>query len=74
MIFSEVILAEVVATVFYTILGLVLLGISWKAIEWLTPFSLRKEIEEDQNNAIAILIGSLFISISLLIGAVILSG
>ncbi|MDJ0637429.1 MAG: DUF350 domain-containing protein [Paracoccaceae bacterium] len=74
MIFSEVILAEVVATVFYTILGLVLLGISWKAIEWLTPFSLRKEIEDDQNNAIAILIGSLFISISLLIGAVILSG
>ena len=74
MIFSEVILAEVVATVFYTVLGLVLLGISWKAIEWISPFSLRKEIEEDQNLAIAVLIGSLFISISVLIGAVILSG
>lgn len=73
MIFSEVILAEVVATVFYTVLGLVLLGISWKVIEWVSPFSLRKEIEEDQNLAIAVLIGSLFISISLLIGAVILS-
>ena len=70
---SEVVLAEVIATVFYVILGLVLLGISWKAIEWLTPFSLRKEIEDDQNIAIAVLIGSLFISISLLIGAVILS-
>lgn len=65
--------AEVVATIFYVILGLVLLGLSWKAIEFLTPFSLRKEIEDDQNMAIAVLIGSLFISVSILIGAVILS-
>ncbi len=65
--------SEVVATVFYVVLGMVLLGLSWKVIEWLTPFSLRKEIEEDQNMAIAVLIGSLFVSISILIGAVILS-
>ena len=70
---NEIVLAEVLATVFYVVLGMVMLGISWKAIEWLTPFSLRKEIEDDQNLAIAVLIGSLFISISLLIGAVILS-
>ncbi|MCG6884165.1 MAG: DUF350 domain-containing protein [Silicimonas sp.] len=74
MVFSEVILPEVVATVVYTVLGLVLLGISWKVIEWLTPFSLRKEIEEDQNLAIAVLIGALFIAVSLIIGAVIISG
>lgn len=66
-------MAEVVATIFHAILGVVLLGVSWKVIEWLTPFSLRKEIEDDQNMAIAILIGSLFVSISILIGAVILS-
>lgn len=71
--FDAVLLPEVIATVFYTVLGLVLLGVSWKLIEWMTPFSLRKEIEEDQNLAIAVLIGSLFISVSLLIGAVILS-
>ena len=70
---DQVVLSEVIATVFYVLLGLVLLGVSWKAIEWLTPFSLRKEIEDDQNLAIAVLIGSLFISIALLIGAVILS-
>ena len=70
---ESIILAEVIATVFYTILGLVLLGLSWKLVEWLSPFSLRQEIEEDQNLAIAVLIGSLFISISILISAVILS-
>ena len=69
-----ILLSEVIATMFYTILGLVLLGVSWKLIEWISPFSLRKEIEDDQNLAIAVLIGSLFISISILIASVIISG
>jgi uncharacterized membrane protein YjfL (UPF0719 family) len=71
--FETIVLAEVVATIFYTLLGLVLLGVCWKLIEWITPFSLRQEIEEDQNLAIAVLIGCLFISVSILISAVILS-
>ena len=70
---DSIVLAEVAATIFYTVLGLALLGISWKLVEWLSPFSLRREIEEDQNLAIAVLIGSLFVSISILISAVILS-
>ena len=71
--FETIVLAEVVATIFYTLLGLVLLGICWKLIEWITPFSLRQEIEEDQNLAIAVLIGCLFISVAILISAVIIS-
>lgn len=71
--FETIVLAEVVATIFYTFLGLVLLGICWKVIEWITPFSLRQEIEEDQNLAIAVLIGCLFLSMAILISAVILS-
>jgi uncharacterized membrane protein YjfL (UPF0719 family) len=69
-----IVISEVIATMFYTILGLILLGISWKIIEWVSPFSLRKEIEDDQNLAIAVLIGSLFISIAILISSVIISG
>lgn len=72
--FEGILLSEVIATMFYTILGLVLLGISWKIIEWVSPFSLRKEIEDDQNLAIAVLIGSLFLSIAILISSVIISG
>lgn len=69
-----ILVSEVIATMFYTILGLILLGLSWKIIEWVSPFSLRKEIEDDQNLAIAVLIGSLFISIAILISSVIISG
>ncbi len=73
-LFDNIILAEVVSTVFYSILGLVLMIISWMVIEWLTPFSLRREIEDDQNLAVAVLIGCVFLSLSILIAAVILSG
>jgi putative membrane protein len=36
------------------------------------PFSLRKEIEEDQNTALAIIIGSVIIGMSIIIAAAIL--
>lgn len=65
--------AEVVSTIFYTGLGLGLFILCWMVIEWLTPFSLRKEIEAEQNLAIAILMGAVFISLAILIAAVILS-
>ncbi|QPH54609.1 DUF350 domain-containing protein [Pontivivens ytuae] len=72
--FETIIFAEIVATIFYTALGVGLLIVSWIVIEWLTPFSLRREVEEEQNMAIAVLMGSLFLAISILIAAVIVSG
>ena len=42
-------------------------------LDWLTPFSIVKEIEEDQNVALAILIGSIFLALAIIIAAVILS-
>lgn len=66
-------LAGVVGTIFYTFLGAGLLAIIWLIIGRLLPFSAIKEIEEDQNTALAILIGSFFLSLSIIIAAVILS-
>ena len=65
--------AEVVSTIVYTGLGLALFIVSWLIIELLTPFSLRKEIEEDQNLALAVLIGAIFIALAILISSVIRS-
>ncbi|MGR3621369.1 DUF350 domain-containing protein [Pseudophaeobacter sp.] len=66
-------LAELISTVFYTFVGVALMGAVWKVIDWLTPFPIMKEIEQDQNMALAVLIGMLFISISIIIAAVIVS-
>ena len=65
--------AEVVSTIFYTFLGVLLMGLCWWLINRMTSFSVVKEIEEDQNVALAILIGSVFIALALIIGAVITS-
>lgn len=71
-LFSNIILAEVISTIFYTALGLILMAGCWRVIEWLTPFSLEEEIRQ-QNLAIAVLIGSIFIALAIVISGVIRS-
>lgn len=66
-------LSDILGTIFYTFLGFGLLVACWWIVERVTPFSLRKEIEEDQNMAIAVLIAALFLSLAIIIAAVILS-
>lgn len=66
-------IAEMIGTIVYTGVGMVLMFFVWKVIDWMTPFPIIKEIEEDQNMALAVLIGLLFVAISIIIAAVILS-
>lgn len=58
-------------TIIYTVLGLVFFALSFWIIAKITPFSVRKEIEEDQNVALAVVIASVFIGIALIIAAAI---
>ncbi len=53
----------------YSVLGLAIFGLFWLLIVWLTPFSIRKEIEEDQNTSLGIILGAVIIGISLIISA-----
>ena len=53
--------------------GLGLMAGVWMLISWLTPFPIVKEIEEDQNSALAILVGAVFVAMAIIIAAVILS-
>jgi uncharacterized membrane protein YjfL (UPF0719 family) len=72
-LFSAIQIAEVLGTIFYTLVGVVLMWGCWKVLDWITPFSIVKEIEEDQNVALAVLIGSIFLALAIIIAAVILS-
>ena len=56
-------------TVIFTVFGLLVFGIAYMIIVKATPFSIRKEIEDDQNIALAIIIGSVIIGVSLIIAA-----
>jgi len=61
----------VVALIVYSLIGIVMFGISFLVIKLVTPFSLRKEIEEDQNTALAIMIGSVILGLSIIIASAI---
>ena len=60
---------HVLESVVYALIGLVLFGITFFVITKITPFSLKKEIEEDQNTALAILIGSVMLGLAIILGA-----
>lgn len=72
-LFADIQLAEVVGTIVYTAIGMVLMWVVWKVIVAASPFPIIKEIEEDQNVALAVMIGMLFLSIAIIIAAVIVS-
>ena len=60
-----------VTTAIFTAFGLLVFGLAYFIILKATPFSIRKEIEEDQNVALAVVIGAVIIGIALIISAAI---
>jgi putative membrane protein len=58
-----------VSTLAFSIIGLLLFSLAFWIMEKATPFSVRKEIEEDQNTALAIVIASVIIGIALIVSA-----
>ncbi len=69
--FTDSHLVQFVLTLVYSFLGLVLFGIGFLIFEKVTPFSVRKEIEDDQNTAVAIIMGSVIIGLSIIVAAAI---
>jgi putative membrane protein len=67
----EPFLRTFLATVGYTVFGLIVFAICFWMIIKITPFSVRKEIEEDQNTSLAILIAAVLLGIAIIIAATI---
>lgn len=58
-------------TVIFVAIGLVVFAIAFLIVVLVSPFSVKKEIEEDQNTALAIIIGALIIGVAMIIAAAI---
>jgi uncharacterized membrane protein YjfL (UPF0719 family) len=56
-------------TVVFSLVGIILFALAFFIIVKIAPFSTRKEIEEDQNTALAILIGSVIIGIAMIVAS-----
>jgi uncharacterized membrane protein YjfL (UPF0719 family) len=57
------------STVVYTIFGVIVFAVSFWLMVKISPFSIRKELEADQNVALAILIGSVILGLAFIIGS-----
>jgi len=64
-------LPVLLTTMIFVALGLLFFAATFFIIVRVVPFSVKKEIEEDHNNALAILIGSMIIGMALIISAAI---
>lgn len=61
----------IIATLIFVMIGLVFFAIAFIIIVKASPFSIRKELEDDQNTALAIVIASVIIGIALIVAAAI---
>ena len=62
---------QLIPTVIYFVVGFILFASAIAIAEKLTPFSIRKEIEEDQNTSLGIILGSGLIALAIILAAAI---
>lgn len=61
----------VVDSILYSVLGTIVLLAAFAFIERVLPFSLRKEVAEDHNVALGIILGAFILGVSLIISSAI---
>jgi len=64
-------LPVVETTIVFVAIGLIVFAVAFLIVVLVTPFSVKKEIEDDQNISLAVIIGSVIIGIAMIISAAI---
>ena len=60
-----------ITTLIFVVIGLIFFAIAFFILEKGLPYSVHKEIEEDQNTSLGVIIGSMLIGIAIIIAAAI---
>ena len=58
-------------TVVFVAIGLIVFALAFLIVVLVAPFSVKKEIEEDHNTSLAIIIGAVIIGVAMIISAAI---
>ena len=64
-------LSVIETTIVFVAIGLVVFAVAFLIVVLVAPFSVKKEIEDDQNISLAVIIGSVIIGIAMIIAAAI---
>lgn len=67
----EELLPVAATTIIFVAIGLIVFLIAFLIVVLVAPFSVKKEIEEDQNTSLAIIIGAIIIGIAMIVSAAI---
>jgi len=67
----EELLPIIETTVIFVAIGLVVFAIAFLIVVLVAPFSVKKEIEDDQNTSLAIIIGSVILGVAIIIASAI---
>ncbi len=70
-IIADLHLSQILSSLVYSLIGIFIFVIALVVIDKLTPYSIHKEIEEDQNIALGIIIGATLIGLAIIISAAI---
>ena len=65
----QILLRQLIETVVFSLLGLAVCVAFFLVLVRFTPFSIRKEIEQDQNISLGLIIGAAIIGIAIIISA-----
>jgi uncharacterized membrane protein YjfL (UPF0719 family) len=65
----DAVLNGMLSSIVFTSVGIAFFVLSFVVIQKLLPFSVRKEIEEDQNIAVGIIVAALIIGIAMIVSA-----
>ena len=66
---SSALLNSVVNAIVFALLGIVVFTVAFVVMDKLTPYHLWKEVVQEHNTALAILVGAMSIGISIIIAA-----
>lgn len=67
----DIVATNLLVAIVYTLVGIVLFGLAIWLFVKIAPFPVQKEIEEDQNTSLGIIMGSLILGIALILAAAI---
>jgi len=63
---------ELVSTIVYSIVGIIMAVVGFKVVDWLTPGDLAEEVANKENRALAVLAGSMMVGVCLIIASVLI--
>lgn len=71
MTIPEIHFGPIIAALVYATIGLLIFGVAFVLVDRLTPYHLWKEIIDEHNTALAIVVGAMAIGISIIVSSAI---